>query len=54
MDNWYTSAELFEELLYRDTYACGTVHMLCKGTPSFKKSTIKPLQSSFAKNGHFY
>ena len=52
MDNWYTSAELFEELLYRDTYACGTVCMLCKGTPSsFKKSAIKPLQASFARNG---
>ena len=51
MDNWYTSAEILEELLYRDTYACGTVCMLCKGTPSFKKSTIKPLQSSFARNG---
>ena len=51
MDNWYTSAELFEELLYRVTYACGTVCMLHKGTPSsFKKSTIKPLQSSFARN----
>ena len=51
MDNWYTSAELLEELLYRDTYACGTVRMLHKGTPCFKKSTIKHLQSSFARNG---
>ena len=52
MDNWYTSGELFEEFLYRDTYACGTVHMMCKGTPSsFMKSAIKPLQSSFARNG---
>ena len=51
MDNWYTSAELLEELLYRDNCACGTVCMLHKGTSSsFKKSAIKPLQPSFVRN----
>ena len=26
MDNYYSSPELFEELHYRNTYACGTCH----------------------------
>ena len=34
MDNYYTSPELHQELLYRDTLACGTVRSNRKGLPS--------------------
>ena len=30
-DNYFSSAELCEELLYHDSYACGTVRSHCKG-----------------------
>ena len=30
-DNYLSSPELCEKLLYRDSYACGTVHPHCKG-----------------------
>ena len=33
MDNYYTSPELFEELLYKYTFACGTVRPNRKGLP---------------------
>ena len=33
MDNYYTSPELFEELYYRNTFACGTVRKNRKGLP---------------------
>ena len=32
-DNYFTSPELCEELLYRDLYACGMVRPHCKGLP---------------------
>lgn len=32
-DNYYSSPELFDELLYRDTLACGTVRSNRKGLP---------------------
>lgn len=52
MDNYYTSPELFEELLYRQTYACGTAYSLRKGMPStINKRDVKPLQSLFVHNG---
>ena len=48
MDNYYTSPELFSELYYRETYACGTVRQNRKGLPlSVKKAKLKPLQSVF-------
>ena len=33
MDNYYSSPELFEELYFCETYACGTVHTNRKGMP---------------------
>ena len=33
MDNYYTSHELFEELHFRNTFACGTVNPHCKNLP---------------------
>ena len=37
MDNYYKSPELFEELHFRVTYACGTVRGNCKGLPEALK-----------------
>ena len=52
MDNYYTSPELFSELFYRQTYACGTVQQNRKGVPTtVKKAKLKPLQSVFLRNG---
>ena len=52
MDNYYSSPELFEELYYRQTYACGTTHSIRKGMPSMiSKMDVKPLQSLFVQNG---
>ena len=53
MDNYYTSPELFEELYFRETYACGTVRMNRKGMPSrtLKHVNVKPLESAFLRNG---
>ena len=52
MDNYYSSPELFLELYYRETYACGTVQQNRKGLPnSVKKAKLKPLQSVFSRNG---
>ena len=52
MDNYYTSPELFSELYYRETYACGTVRQNRKGLPtSVNKAKVKPLQSVFLRNG---
>ena len=52
MDNYYTSPELFSELFYRETYACGTVRQNRKGLPTtVKKSKLKPLESVFLRNG---
>ena len=33
MDNYYSSPELFDELYYRQTYACGTARQMRKGMP---------------------
>ena len=52
MENYYTSPELFSELYYRETYACGTVRMNRKGLPNaVKKAKLQPLQSFFLRNG---
>ena len=53
MDNYYTSPELFEELYFRETYACGTVRMNRKGMPSttLKHVNVEPLESAFLMNG---
>ena len=41
-DNYFSSAELCEELLYRDSYACGTVCPHRKGLP--KAVTAKKIK----------
>ena len=52
MDNYYTSPELFYELYYRETYACGTVRSNRKGLPNtVKNAKIETLQSVFMRNG---
>ena len=45
MDNYYTSPELFEELRFHNTYACGTLRKNRKGVPEAIKSKQK-LQTS--------
>ena len=48
MDNYYSSPELFSELYFRQTYACGTVRQNRKGLPNaVKKAKLEPLQSFF-------
>ena len=52
MDNYYSSPELFSELYFRQTYACGTVRQNRKGLPNaVKKAKLEPLQSFFLRNG---
>ena len=52
MDNYYTSPELFSELYYHQTYACGTVRQNRKGLPtSVKQAKLKPLQSVYLRSG---
>ena len=52
MDNYYTSPELFSELFYRETYACGTVRQNRKGLPtSVKQAKLKLLQSVYLRSG---
>ena len=52
MDNYYTSPELFSELYYCQTYACGTVRQNRKGLPtSVKQAKLKPLQSVYLRSG---
>ena len=52
MDNYYTSPELFSELYYRQTYACGTVRNNRKGLPvTVKNAKLKPLESIFLRKG---
>ena len=42
MDNFYTSPELFEELHWRNTYACGTVRPNRRGLPTaVTKASLK-------------
>ena len=51
MDNYYTSPELFEELAYRYTFACGTVRKGRRGVPKTITTTkVKPLESVFLRN----
>ena len=33
MDNYYTSTDLFEELHFQNTFACGTINLMCKNLP---------------------
>lgn len=52
MDNYYSSPELFFELFYRQTYACGTARQIRKGMPkTFSKAKLKPLESAFLRHG---
>ena len=61
MDNYYTSPELFEELLARETLACGTVRSNRKGLPkSVSLKTPKVAQRSdcfsaekLSRSGHW-
>ena len=49
-DNYYSSPELLEELLYRETYCCGTVRSNRRGLPkSVTSPKLKPGQSVFRK-----
>lgn len=52
MDNYYTSPELFEELYFCDTYACGTARIRRKGMPkSIGNLEVKALESGYLRNG---
>ena len=52
MDNYYCSPELFYELYYHETYACGTARLLRKGMPkTVAKTKLKPLESVFMRSG---
>lgn len=52
MDNYYSSPELFHELYYRETYACGTARQNRKCMPkTLGKCKLKPLESAFMRNG---
>ena len=49
-DNYYTSPELLEELLYRNTVACGTVRANRKGLPkALGKAKLKSGESCFRR-----
>ena len=51
MDNFYTSPELLEELLYRDTLACGTVRLNRSGLPKAitKKTKLQKYECCFRR-----
>ena len=56
-DNYYASPELIEELLHRDTSACGTACSNRKGLPkALYKAKLKPCEACFRQskdiNGH--
>lgn len=52
MDNYYNSPELMEELVYRSTWACGTLRSNRKGIPaSVKAAKLKPGETVFRRNG---
>ena len=55
MDNFYTSPELIEELLYRDTPACGTVRLNRKGLPKAitKTTKMQKNESCFRRSYNF-
>ena len=49
-DNYYTSPELLDELLCRDTLACGTVRSNRKGLPAaISKAKLKPGECCFRR-----
>ena len=49
-DNYYTSPELLEELLYRNTLSCGTVRSNRKGLPiALSKAKLKPGECAFRR-----
>ena len=49
-DNYYTSPELLEELLYRNTLSCGTVRVNRRGLPkSVSTAKLKPGQCAFRR-----
>ena len=51
MDKYYSNPELFEELYFCETYACGTVHTNRKGMPEcIKQMNVKPLESAYLCN----
>ena len=50
-DNYYTSPELVEELLHRDTSSCGTVRSDRKGLPkALKKTKLKRGEACFRRS----
>ena len=50
-DNYYSSPELLEELLHRDTSSCGTVRSDRKGLPkALKRTKLKPGQTCFRRS----
>ena len=52
MDNFYTSPELYEELFFHSTYACGTVHQNRKGLPkAVTTAKLKKTEAVFRCNG---
>ena len=52
MDNYYSSPELFHELYYHETYACGTARLIRKGMPkTIGKTKLKPLESVYMRSG---
>ena len=52
MDNYYSSPELFHELYYRETYACGTARLIRKGMPkTIGKTKLKPLELVYMRSG---
>ena len=52
MDNYYSSPELFHELYYHETYACGTARLIRKGIPkTIGKTKLKPLESVYMRSG---
>ena len=52
MDNYYSSPELFPELYYHETYACGTARLIRKGMPkTIGKTKLKPLELVYMRSG---
>jgi len=50
VDNFYSSPQLFEDLLSRETMACGTVRQNRRGLPQ-QKSSLKRGETVFMKKG---
>ena len=52
MDNFYTSPELYEELFFHSTYACGTVHQNRKSLQrAVTTAKLKKTEAVFRCNG---